>query len=154
MKRALRPPTAVLLATALGLTMAPGAPGVRGDAPPGRYEVSDETVRDSQTGLLWQRSVSADGYTWAQATAYCAGLTLAGQSGWRVPMVKELRSLVDERRSRPAIDEAAFPGTPVEEFWTAVPHASDPSLTWVVSFYSGGVYQGLSGNLSRVRCVR
>lgn len=45
----------------------------------------------SQGGLTWM-PVSAQVYTYAQATAFCAG-TINGQTGWRLPTATELSGL-------------------------------------------------------------
>ncbi len=53
------------------------------------------TWLDTSTGLTWQNP-GPRGYdvmTWPEAKTYCAELTLAG-SGWRVPTIGELRSLI------------------------------------------------------------
>lgn len=63
----------------------------------------DGTVSDLNTGLLWQRTIDANGdgeidaddkRTAAEAEAYCLALTLAGSADWRLPTIKELYSLI------------------------------------------------------------
>jgi hypothetical protein len=84
----------------------------------------------------------------AEAKAYCASLSLGGVSGWRLPAVMELRTIVDLTRTSPSIDVAAFPGTPSEHFWTSSPYA------WDVDFVDGYSYSLDVGFHYRVRCVR
>ena len=45
----------------------------------------------------------------SDAPAYCAGLTLNGHTGWRVPTLNELASTVNEALVGPAINRTAFP---------------------------------------------
>lgn len=133
----------------------------------GRFVVSADvkTVYDNRTKLTWQRDVPATGgansngtYTWANALTYCSGNTagLPG-SGWRLPNVRELLSLVDRKqKTAPAIDGAVFPDTPNTYFWSATPLQGGSSFAWGVGF-AFGESSGIdvtNGIGVRVRCVR
>ena len=123
-------------------------------APAGRFTLAADTVVDTVTGLTWQRAASPLTYSWADAGSYCATLSLAGQTGWRLPGLKELASLVDEGLSNPAIDAGAFPATPVEYFWTALRFAYDETGAMAI-YFDGGSTDFLNvDNSCRVRCVR
>ncbi|MCF6466867.1 DUF1566 domain-containing protein [Nonomuraea sp. MG754425] len=124
---------------------------------PARYTArGDGTVRDHVTCLVWQRVPAPKTYTFTQAKTYCAGLRLAG-GGWHLPTRIELTSIIDVTRANPAIDPAAFPGTPPGFFWTSSPWAyrKEPLRAWIVNFY-----EGLAGNAAhqsgafKARCVR
>jgi hypothetical protein len=133
--------------------LALAAPGVA-DAPPGRYDLSvSGTVRDTRTSLTWQRVVSVDLRPKSSAAAYCTSLSLAG-SGWRLPQVSELLTLVDRTRNQPAIDGTAFPDTPVTWFWSSTPYAPDPTKGWRVDFGIGYSNSFELTTVARVRCVR
>ena len=135
---------------------------VRADAPPARYVIDSDTVKDTRTGLVWQRKVGMRDGTFDAAGRYCQTLTLAG-GGWRLPGVKELATLVDPTRNDPAIDPTAFPGTPSVFFWSA---SAPTSLVGVqarfgVNFRTGAIHPVYSSNLdapaattNAVRCVR
>jgi Protein of unknown function (DUF1566) len=132
-------------------------------APAGHYVVSagsgtdNGTVYDTKSKLTWQQTVSSTTYTWAAAKTYCAGVgTSLGGTGWRLPTMKELYSLVDSQSTTsPTIDSTAFPLTPSSEFWSASPSVSSSSDAWCVSF-SVNVYPNASPTASSlyVRCVR
>lgn len=124
----------------------------RADAPAGHYVIGAETVRDTRTGLEWQRDVDGVERTWEDAKSWCARLPLAG-GGWRLPHVLELSTLVDVSRFGPAIDHAAFPDAPGIFYWSATPAASDPGEAWGV-FYYGDVVRNVRDGLSPARCVR
>ncbi|MDP8222378.1 MAG: PEGA domain-containing protein [Candidatus Lernaella stagnicola] len=49
---------------------------------------------DSSTGLTWQVSPTGGEMKWSAAKSHCEGLSLGGQSGWRLPTITELRSLI------------------------------------------------------------
>ncbi len=92
---------------------------------------------------------------WSQAGAYCSSLSLAGQTGWRLPSEIELYSLVDFTvTSGATIDATAFPNTPAVWFWSSSPVAGYPSYAWVVDFYSGSTNNSDVSNTYQVRCVR
>jgi Protein of unknown function (DUF1566) len=83
--------------------------------PQTRYEVEGDVVTDTATGLRWQRTFATTQQPWANAMAICP-------SGWRLPSLTELQSIVDETAETPAIDKVAFPGVPMDNtsyFWTA-----------------------------------
>lgn len=127
-----------------------------------RYKVQPETVEDTVAGLTWQRATS-DNMALAKAEEYCAGLTLDGYGGFRVPMLGELLSVTrkvrvyDALRGKPAIDRVAFPNTPNVRFW-ALPPPDVPrnSLKAYSVDFADGAHDNLStpGDGHRVRCVR
>jgi hypothetical protein len=125
-------------------------------APAGRYLTSGGTVTDTKTKLIWQQIVSSSTYTWANAPAYCqtVGATLGG-TGWRLPTIKELQTIVDYSRSGASIDPIAFPATPQAPFWSSSVMAGSPSNVWTVSFiYGNPSLFGAVGYGLNVRCVR
>jgi len=145
-------------------------PATAGLPNPASYnDNGDGSVTDNVTGLIWEKSpspttaqctgsgpatanFSAVTCTQPQAAAYC---TNKG-SGWHLPTRLELVSLVDftVESPGPAINQAAFPGTPSEVFWTSSPLPGDSSYAWSVHFISGyPYYLDVTGNY-RVRCVR
>jgi hypothetical protein len=132
----------------------PNAPAA-GAANPASYDTSTPgVVVDKVTGLMWQLAVDTGSYDWIAAKAYCAGLVLAGHNDWRLPTEIELFSLVDSTATSPAIDAAAFPGTPSAFFWSSSPLAGDPASAWGVYFSYGGTGSGVASVANRVRCVR
>jgi hypothetical protein len=105
-------------------------------APAGRYTVSTGTVVDTRTKLTWQRNASTSTFAWADAKGACAsvGASLGG-TGWRLPTLKELMTLVDFTQSTsPFIDATAFQGALDGIFWTSTASTSPANTAWAVSF--------------------
>jgi Protein of unknown function (DUF1566) len=146
---------------ALAIIMVTSPRSVDAAAPAGHYVVTagsgtgNGTVYDSKSKLTWQQTVSSTTYTWDAAKTYCAGLGASlGGTGWRVPMIKELLSIVDFSQTVPAIDPNAFPSTPSAEFWSSSPLAGSSSVAWVVGFSYGYTGYGVVSVAGPVRCVR
>jgi hypothetical protein len=129
--------------------------------PVNRFVVLDGgLVRDTLTKLTWQRQASPTVMSWSYAQAYCS---CAG-SGFRLPTVKELASIMDATvTSGATIDQTVFPSTPAVAFWTSSPYVGPPSAyagssgnAWEVDFSSGYSYYDDLSNVSygaRARCV-
>jgi hypothetical protein len=107
-------------------------------APAGHYTFpATGTVFDTKTKLTWQRTAPATTYAWSNANTYCAGLSATlGGTGWRLPTIKELLTIVDETQVAPPIDSTAFPGTPLASFWSSTMDTS--SGAWTLDFSSLG----------------
>jgi len=114
----------------------------------------DGTVTDNATGLMWQQEDDNQARNWESALAYCEDRDLGGHVDWRLPDVKELRSIVDNTRYDPAIDTTAFPGTNPDWYWSSSTSAYGPYYAWGVSFGNGNVYYYLKVYTDYVRCVR
>jgi hypothetical protein len=132
---------------------------VRGEppAPAVRFKVETDTVYDNGTRLTWHRGISSTGVTWEAAKQACVDLTTAG-GGWRLPTVKELLTIVDERTLIPAIDATAFPGTPgvatSARAWTSSALAGNQYSAWIVTFERGHAETNSRELSGFVRCVR
>ena len=113
----------------------------------------DGTVTDGNTGLMWQQA-EAGSMNWEGAITCCEGLSLAGYTDWRLPNIKELRSIVDDRLYNPAIDTNYFPGVHASYYWSSTTHARRSSPAWGVHFGDGGVYDDSKTLGGYVRCVR
>ena len=105
--------------------------------PTSRFVVSHGLVSDSLTDLVWQQLASTTDMTWSAAQSYCA----AAGSGFRLPTLKELESLVDFAVAYPGptTDRTVFHDTPAHWFWTSSPDANSPGDAWFVSFTEGDV---------------
>jgi hypothetical protein len=128
---------------------------VRGDyqPPDPRFVYDADTVTDAAAELVWQRQQTA-AMTWLDALNTCETLDLAGFDDWRLPTLKELQTLVDDRRLQPSTDIVAFPGCPSEWFWSSTPIQFPPNEGWSTSFTDGYASIHAFDELHLVRCVR
>jgi len=118
------------------------------------------TVTDIDTGLMWQKDIAPDIYTWEQGLAYADTLSFAGYSDWRLPNRNELQSLVDYSRFNPSIDPI-FSNTVAGGYVSSTTNDfnpqgfSDPRYAWIVSFYDGSMYPPVKFlPIAHVRAVR
>jgi hypothetical protein len=144
----------ICLACSFALFLATWTIGSAGAAsrcvPNKRFVVlSGGLVSDTLTKLVWQQQASSTTMSWAGAKTYCP-------SGFRLPTVKELGSIVDLTIGPPGptIDQTAFPGTPGGSFWTSSPYAGSSSSAWDVSFSTGYLTYNVVSENYWVRCIR
>jgi hypothetical protein len=57
-------------------------------------ESTGGTWTDSLSGLTWQNPDSGNELRWTTAKEYCADLAQGGHTNWRMPDIRELRSLI------------------------------------------------------------
>jgi len=112
----------------------------------------DGTVTDVATGLTWQQADDNAQRAWEAAITYCEGLNHANRQDWRLPNVKELRTIVDMTTFLPAIDPIAFPGTNGSYYWSATTVVS--GYAWSVGFNYGFLTSTDKSGPRYVRCVR
>lgn len=106
-------------------------------------------------GLEWQDTNEAKSIekSWKDARSYCEHLSLAGKDDWRLPSIKELQSIVDISRYKPAI-KSNFKNVASEEYWSSSVDVSAAKYAWFVGFKSGFTYYGSKTAGNYVRCVR
>jgi len=114
----------------------------------------DGTVTDKVTSLMWQQQDDNTPKTWQEALDYCNGLDFAGHTDWRLPDIKELRSIADITSVSPAIDVIFFPGTDSDYYWSSTSYDLGLSYAWAVTFQRGVVNYSNKTNTYVTRCVR
>ncbi|NLY15372.1 MAG: DUF1566 domain-containing protein [Gammaproteobacteria bacterium] len=126
----------------------------------------DGTVTDTRTGLMWKKCLQGQSWSgvtctgsaavmnWAVALSTAEDATDAGYNDWRLPNIKELRSLVEECRTNPAINDTLFPSPTSSTVWSGSPYASHSNDAWYVGFSDGYSYYNNRDYGGHVRLVR
>lgn len=129
---------------------------------------SDGTVVDNNTQLMWMRC--SIGQTWNTTSSNCTGsptlyqwdkallassnYSFAGFSDWRLPNINELRSIVEDCRSSPAINRELFPNSPVGKFWSSSTYITNAAQAWLIDFDLGRDNFDLKTRTNALRLVR
>jgi hypothetical protein len=119
-------------------------------------------VLDNNTGLVWEQLPDATTRTWLDATAYCVNKPVGNTTGWRLPSVMELTSLLDASPGAvaPFVPASVFTGVQSAIYWSATASAGGNSFAtnsiWTVSFIDSVNHAGITpkGMTSHVWCVR
>lgn len=129
----------------------------------------DGTVTDRKTGLMWKQCLegvsgnlcetdSPSSFTWQLALQQSGVVNdaggFAGFRDWRLPNIRELRSLAEEQCCYPAINSDRFPDTLSPFVWSGSPYAHNSDYAWYVYFGSGSSGQHDRNDYHAVRLVR
>jgi hypothetical protein len=123
------------------------------------HDNKDGSVTDTLTGLQWARC--SFGQTLVNDT--CRGephrlpwaiVSLVMETGWRLPEIAELNSLVELRCIRPAINQQIFPDTAPAAYWSATRFINKDGNYWQVNFLHGESGSEPADATAHVRFVR
>ncbi len=153
---------ALVVGVALTVAMiVASVPSIAQPQPPAGQKLVDngnDTITDSQTGLMWEKKTTAVGsgpnlrdlrdvdntYTWDDAMGdwidQMNGRLItnvgdggfAGYSDWRMPTLAELQTIVDT--TAPGRINAMFGPNVPAPYWSASRRALGPSIPWYVLF--------------------
>ena len=99
--------------------------------------LGDGTVLAPATKLMWMRCLVGQTLSnnvctgtpsilvWANALNAAKAQTFAGHSDWRIPNVKELMSIMEDRCYSPSLNADLFPISLLYLAWTSTPSALD-----------------------------
>ncbi len=97
-------------------------------------------ITDKTTRLTWSPDLGTSNWDGTGAVV-TANSNLCGKTGWRLPTLRELLSIVSYHRTAPAIDNDAargfFSDTQNASYWTTDP-VSSAATQWGVNFSTGG----------------
>ena len=123
---------------------------------------NDGTIKDNNTGLVWQKcsrgqaddptctgTIAAT--TWTTIMPECSAINLAGRV-WRMPNINELASIVDfTKTSGPKINTTIFPNFSGGTYWTSTTFAN--SQKGAVDFNSGFISSFTPASSYNRKCV-
>ncbi len=114
-----------------------------------------ELIHDTSTSLLWQDNVDTKELqiTYYEADDYCSKLVVGSQKDFRLPTLKELLTIVDYNRFKPAIVEG-FTSTSNEVYWSSTRFVDDSDKVWAVNFRDAKTDIIAKSYDRRVRCVK
>ena len=111
-------------------------------------------VKDVQTGFTWEQSPDLSYSVWTEAIAHCQAKTVGGQTGWRLPSIKELSTLIDSSQKDPSLPSGhPFGNNKSSIFWSSTPSETDDMVAWHVSFFTGEVVTDQKSQTRRAWCV-
>jgi hypothetical protein len=115
-----------------------------------------EAVLDKETGLVWERSVSALSSNWYNAVLTCLNLEVGGRKGWHLPTIEQLASLVDTSAAESPKLMAGHPFEGVQPlgYWSATTDAIDTTFARSVGFSTGRVLRRYKTGDDLIWCVR
>ena len=90
----------------------------------------DGTVLDQLTDLTWEKAINSTALSWEDAILYCEGLNLGGNSDWRLPNIKEIRSLSDETKVQPSVNNTSFTGVTITKYWSSTSLPNQTTKAW------------------------
>jgi len=121
---------------------------------------SNETLTDEVTGLLWQKTADANSRTWDEAITYCNSLNSMNfgghDSGWRLPALVELDSIMDlsvDTDTGAAAINPVFSGTAAAGYWTSTEDPDDIANAWILDFGSTENDIAAKTGTNYTRCV-
>ena len=106
---------------------------------------------DTETRMMWEGHNNIR-LNWSKANTYCQDLNLSEQRDWRLPEIKELQTLVDVTKHKPAA-KYGFDITS-NRYWSSSPDIASSYKAWYVNFESGGTFSIDKEDEYNVRCVR
>lgn len=109
------------------------------------------TVIDTVTNLTWQRD-SVPARSFLDARKYCQLLSINGIVDFEVPHMHELFTIVDDRRSNPALSPA-FATSGGDRVWSMTPGDSTGNEYFTLDETMGGTSLVTATELAAVRCV-
>jgi hypothetical protein len=124
-----------------------------------RFAVQQNMVLDKDNDLVWEQSPSTDTVdSWSSAGDYCAALNLGNHSGWRLPTLDELASLVDLSQQSPALP-VNHPFSNIKDYqgwyWSSTTPPNNSSEAYFVDMSNGDEYSfSKLGYLGLAWCVR
>jgi len=114
-----------------------------------RFLLDNETVIDSQTGLMWTKNASLLDFpmSWGEALNTVKELNksgLYGHQNWKIPNRKELFSLMSHNTINPSLPiDHPFARVFVSYYWTSSTCVRLPNQAWYIHLGGARVFKGM-----------
>ena len=116
---------------------------------------NEAAVLDRETGLVWERAKQLDTMDWDTAIRFCHERQVGDRTGWRLPSVSELLSLldVDSTDGLPEGHPFTIEGE-VDTFWSSTRNTASVGRSMRVDLGDASVVDDLIDTAHRPWCVR
>lgn len=121
-----------------------------------RFEaLNSEVMVDLLTGLMWTRVPDEIIRTWPQAVERADVIEVGGFDDWRLPNIRELRSLIHHGRDTSGwLEEIGFSNIYDGEYWSSTTYFHNTDLAWHLDFRTGRTNPDDKTDLRRILMVR
>ncbi|RLD09136.1 MAG: hypothetical protein DRI44_09230 [Chlamydiae bacterium] len=99
-------------------------------------------VYDNLTCLMWTKNANLHQGYWTNAIDFCTNLVYGGYSDWRLPNIRELKSLVDLSKYSPALPDGhpfSFVQSYSYYYWSSSTSSYNSEYAWLVNIGHGHV---------------
>jgi hypothetical protein len=112
-----------------------------------RFSAEGNTVFDHLLDKTWSnpQSLIPEPITWKTAFDWIALMNhhkVAGFADWRLPNIRELESLVDTLRYRPAAIPESLIADTLDGYWSSTTSVYEPAYAWVLYPKDGAIGVG------------
>lgn len=115
---------------------------------------SNGTILDNLTNLIWQKIPYTDTLTWEQALVYADTLSLTGSSDWRLPNIKELQSINDEKLIYPSLNRNFFNVSNANKYWSSTTLPNQTTKAWYLNTQFGITTYDAKTIRNHIICVK
>jgi hypothetical protein len=108
-------------------------------------------------GQVWDGTTclnEPNAMNWQQALQISVQTNFNDSKSWRLPNVKELNVITERACVRPSINDAIFPNTSPDDYWTSTPSILNSNEVWAVAFTNASNSQRLKTRSLFARLVR
>ena len=118
--------------------------------------LADSVVLDLFTGLMWERYPLNDSINWENALMRSENIVLGGYRDWRLPNIKEIASIHDEKSVAPAVNKNFFSAIRSAKYWSSTSQFNRGINAWYIDFQNLGLttYVAKNTRACYAICVR
>lgn len=116
---------------------------------------TDGTITDNTTDLMWEKVESTQQKPWVDALAYCENQTTGSHTDWRLPNIREIVSILDYTKVRPALSSIFTQSATTTSDWSSTPATFFTLIgAFEASMATGSTLNTFPTTPYNMRCVR